>query len=319
MDSKYIFGPVPSGRLGRSLGLDLLGRAICDFDCVYCEVGRTEVHTTRRTPWVKASAILEELEQWLGQTTVRPEYITLGGKGEPCLNSELGAVIDGVHRIAPEIPVAVLTNGSLFGDPEVCRALDRAQVVLPSMDTLVTDEFKELNRPCRSLDLQTLANGMDRWAKTFSGKIFLEILLVAGINDTQRNLDRMRDFCRQLAPSRVDVVTMTRPGAYSGARPVDQATLAHWRSILCPDRCDGPLATPISPAAGTTMDPKQLEKAIMNSIAIRPQTTAQIALAMGVDTPLVQAAVERLRTSGEIVEIKDSGTVFHVLAHRDRA
>ena len=321
MDFNYIFGPVPSGRLGRSLGLDLLGRPICDFDCLYCEVGKTRVHTLTRKPWVKAETILTELEAWLSLNLPRPEYITLGGKGEPCLNSDMDAVIDGVHRLAPEIPVAVLTNGTLLGDTEVEKALEGAQVVLPSMDTLIPEEFLTLNRPCPGLDLETIRTSILHWGARYGGTIYLEILLVAGINDTDANLHAMRSFCRDLSPHRIDVVTMTRPGAFSAARPVDQATLAKWQTSLTPahpEQSATRTAPKIKPGASATMHDDQLAKAILNSVAIRPQTVPQIGLAMGVREEQVRNVIDHLAAERRITGIPDAGTTFYSLADQDR-
>lgn len=320
MDFNYIFGPVPSGRLGRSLGLDLLGRPICDFDCLYCEVGKTRVHTSVRKPWVKAETILTELENWLSLNLPRPQYITLGGKGEPCLNTEMAAIIQGIHRLAPDIPVAVLTNGTLLGNPDVQHALQGAQVVLPSMDTLIEQEFVQLNRPCSGLDLETIRTGILEWSAGYGGTIYLEILLVAGINDTEANLRAMVPFCKALAPDRIDVVTMTRPGAFSLARPVPQATLDTWRQALNVNNNEQNSArvrqsAPFTPA---TMNDEQLTSAILNSIAIRPQTVPQMALAMGVDEKQVSKVIEHLVTKRQITDITDAGSIFYTLAHQDR-
>lgn len=321
MDFKYIFGPVPSGRLGRSLGLDLLGYPICDFDCLYCEVGKTRVHTLIRKPWVTAQTILNELEGWLALDLPRPEYITLGGKGEPCLNSEMGEIIQGVHRLAPGIPVAVLTNGTLLGNPAVSEAIKEAEVVLPSMDTLITSEFIKLNRPCPGLDLETIRSDMLDWGSRYDGAIFLEILLVAGINDTEENLRAMTSFCAALAPDRIDVVTMTRPGAYSAARPVDSATLKRWRTVLAPAGKQGsaaPAAKKIEPCLSAAMDDIQLQKAILNSIAIRPQTVAQIGLAMGVSEDQIEKVIDRLVATHQVTVIIDAGNTFYSCPDQDR-
>lgn len=318
MSFKYIFGPVPSGRLGRSLGLDLLGKPICDFDCLYCEVGRTRIHTRERKPWVPAETILAELDDWLRLDLPKPDFITLGGKGEPCLNSDMGAVIKGVHALAPNIPVAVLTNATLLADPEVQKELNAAQVVLPSMDTLVENEFLRLNKPCPGLSLEGISRGILDWAPHFPGKIYLEILLVAGINDTKENLTKLTKFCHQLAPDRIDVVTMTRPGADSAAHPVDKTMLALWQHTL------GAKGTLISAADLTKgespvcMQTDQLEKAIIHSIAIRPQTPEQIAAAMGTRRVDVEKIVARLFKDGQIIRITQDNGYYYSLADQDR-
>ncbi len=338
MDCNSIFGPVPSGRLGRSLGLDLLGRPLCNFDCLYCEVGKTRIHTLTRKPWVRAERILAELEAWLSLDLPRPEYITLGGKGEPCLNSDMGAIINGVHDLAPDIPVAVLTNGTLMGHSEVQEALEQAQVVLPSMDTLIEEEFLTLNRPCSGLNLDTIRTSLLEWGAGYSGTIYLEILLVAGINDTQANFEAMQSFCRELAPDRIDVVTMTRPGAFATARPVDQEILIKWRTDLAhaarlskdsphlrrPPKGDSSgdssvhFSTSSTHPALAIMDDDHLSRAILKSVAIRPQTIPQIALAMGVQQEQVQRVVSHLATSHQLTQLPDAHTLFYTIPDEDR-
>jgi wyosine [tRNA(Phe)-imidazoG37] synthetase (radical SAM superfamily) len=284
-------------------------------------VGKTRVHTLTRKPWVKAETILNELEAWLSLGLPLPEYITLGGKGEPCLNSDMGKIIQGVHRLAPEIPVAVLTNGTLLGNPEVSEAINKAAVVLPSMDTLIESEFLKLNRPCPGLGLETIRSGILEWGSCYSGTIYLEILLVAGINDTEDNLRAMTSFCKTLAPDRIDVVTMTRPGAYSAARPVDDATLARWRTILAPAQKTGSTTyapKKIEPRLSASMDDRQLQKAILNSIAIRPQTVQQIGLAMGICGERVKKIIDHLVTTQQVTVIIDAGNTFYSCLDQDR-
>lgn len=229
MDYKYIFGPVRSGRLGLSLGLDLLGDRICSFDCLYCEVGKTRLHTLKRNVYVSAQSILQELKHWLKHNKPHPDFITLGGMGEPCLNKDMDEIIVGTKRLAPDIPTAILTNSSLLGSKRVSRDISLCQVVLPSLDSLVQAEFMTLNRPCVNLKTENIARNLLNWRQEYSGRVFLEILLVRGINDTKENLERLQNFVQTFKPNRVDVVTMTRPGAYAQALPVEEKTLDQWR------------------------------------------------------------------------------------------
>ena len=228
-DFRYVFGPVMSGRLGRSLGLDLLGRRVCSMNCVYCESGPLQTLTLTRKPYVPADELLAELAAWearrLARGEPRPDVVTLGGLGEPTLNSDLPAIIAGVRKILPGVPVAVLTNASLMTDPQVRRELAEADIVLPSLDSLEPGEFGRVNRPHRGVDPAAVARGILEFRGHFGGRLWLEILLVAGVNDSAENLARLTGFCRELGPDRVDVVTLTRPGTEADARAVDTATL----------------------------------------------------------------------------------------------
>jgi wyosine [tRNA(Phe)-imidazoG37] synthetase (radical SAM superfamily) len=303
-DYHYVFGPVTSGRLGVSLGLDLLGRTVCSYDCLYCEVGRTREKTLARAPYVDPGAVLDELARWAAANEP-PDAVTLGGMGEPCLNSGLGALIDGARAILPHTPVAVLTNSSLLHLSDVAEELARADVVLPSMDTLVDAEFRRLNQPAEGLDLETMARALLDFGQGFSGRLFLEVLLCAGVNDSERNLALMRDFCGLLRPDRVDVVTLNRPGAYPAARAVDTATLARWRDALA--------AAPLPSTARTGQRLRHAgqgtnaSKAVLQSLRRRPQTAPQLASSLGLEPLAVHKALESLAEAGHIQIHKSGG------------
>jgi len=317
---RFVFGPVRSGRLGLSLGLDLLGDAICSFDCVYCEVGPTRVLTTERAAYVPARDILDELSRWwegVGSGPAgRPDVITLGGQGEPCLNSEIGDIIAGVRRIAPGVPVAVLTNSAHLADPGVRRDLAGADMVLPSLDTLVPREMARLNRACAGLDPEVLARGLLDLRAGFAGRLYLEVLLAAGYNDTAGNLEALREFVPRLRPDRVDVVTLSRPGTLPGVRPVDAAVLETWRAAL--GGAAGPEQTrrehqqagdwAAGPAAGPDADPAAL---VLASTLRRPQTAEQLAAALRLPRPRVQAVLEDLLRQDKLEETRLQGGIYY--------
>jgi len=304
---RYIFGPVLSGRLGRSLGLDLLGRRVCTMNCVYCESGKLETLTLDRAAYVPAAVVLGELERWDQGRKDRgeplPDAATLGGLGEPTLNVDMPEIIAGIRRILPGVPVAVLTNASLMSDPAVRAELARADMILPSMDSLVPEEFRAVNRAHPGLDPNAIADGILRFRKDYQSRMYLEILLAAGINDSARNLELLAAFCKELQPDRVDVVTLSRPGTESFARPVDAETLARWRGRLCS------LARPRNGLAGAAekgqkhagaFRPDDLESSILASLARRPQTAAQLAAALLAPEDQVRGVVMRLAEHGRI-------------------
>ncbi|WBF66709.1 radical SAM protein [Desulfovibrio subterraneus] len=306
MTFTYIFGPVTSSRLGRSLGLDLLGRRVCSMDCLYCEVGRTDELTMRRAPYVPAEVILAELEQWRAENEILPDHVTLGGAGEPCLNSEMGAIIDGCRRILPEVPVAVLTNTTLLSDTSVCAELAGADIVLPSLDSLVEEEFIKLNRPCGGLSASDIAESLLQFRAMFKGRIFLEILLAQGINDSEENLALLKDYVKRLSPDRVDVTTLSRPGAYPVAKAVPPDVRVRW----CSELSAACAVTPETP--GTVFlrtgqradlverDQKAVTEIIVRSLQRRPQTPDQLALALSLSLEKVESALAVLVHQGVI-------------------
>ena len=308
MAYRYVFGPVRSGRLGRSLGLDLLGERLCSMDCVYCEVGPTRTKTLARSTPVPARAILSELAAWRDEGADPPDAVSLGGLGEPSLSLAMAEVIEGARALLPGVAVAVLTNASLMDDPAVRRDLALADVVLPSLDSLVEAEFAGINRPCPGLTAAGVARGILEFRKEFTGKIFLEILLAKGYNDTDENLGRLRDFCRRLTPDRVDVVTLTRPGTVRGVGPVDGATLNRWRMALgagvAPDSARG--------ASGRRRLSRQgAAEQVRASLARRPQTLAQLAEGLTADPELVRRAVAALVEAGAVVSCQEQGETFY--------
>jgi wyosine [tRNA(Phe)-imidazoG37] synthetase (radical SAM superfamily) len=299
MPYSYVFGPVDSSRLGLSLGLDLLGQKICSFDCLYCESGPTWLHTFRRKPYAPGEEVLAELEQWWLEDRPRPDYITLGGLGEPCLNSDLGRIVTGVKQLLPDLPLAVLTNSSLLGSSLIRKELQRCQVILPSLDSLVAEEFLALNRPAARMDPGKIAENILRFKQGFEGRIYLEILLVQGINDSKLNLERMQRFVSRLKPERVDVLSMSRPGSHSRARPVGKEVLQTWRKEL--GAVLGPKPQPGSRSACSSISPVQLQEMILSSLQRRPQSLQQLARGLNLDESQLEPVLQRLLDSRKVV------------------
>lgn len=299
MRYRYVFGPVVSGRLGLSLGLDLTAAPICSMDCLYCEVGRTAVLTTERKAYVPAKAILAELAHWREHVGRPVDAVTLGGSGEPLLNTEFGEVIRGVKAVMPATPVAVLTNSTMLVDPVVRRELTQADIVLPSLDSLVDEEFASINRPAPGIGPRAVAEALLDFRREFAGRIYLEVLLVAGINDSEENLKRLKAFVPRLAPERVDVVTLSRPGAYAEARAVPRETLERWRRELGAVAAQAK-ARVVAPAQANRLTKQEIQEIVHNSVRRRPQTAAQIALATGLPAERVREALDELRETGGV-------------------
>ncbi|HOI33582.1 MAG TPA: radical SAM protein, partial [Bacteroidales bacterium] len=156
---KYIFGPVPSRRLGMSLGVDMVPRKVCSLDCVYCEVGKTTSLTVDRKAYIPTKKIILELENYFGNNP-DPDFITFSGYGEPTLNSGIGELIDYLKVKKPDLPLAVLTNGTLIADEKIHAELFKADVVLPSLDAATAEGFQKINRPHSSLDISKIIDGI---------------------------------------------------------------------------------------------------------------------------------------------------------------
>jgi len=228
---KHVFGPVPSRRLGRSLGVDLVPRKVCTYDCVYCQVGRTTRRTIQRMAFAPAEEILRDVAQALDRGP-RPDYITLSGSGEPTLHADLAAVIRGIRGLT-DVPLAVLTNGALLWDAEVRRACALADLVLPSLDAGEEEVFRDINRPDPRLTLERVVEGMVAFRTEYAGPIWLEVFVVEGLNDDQQQMRRIRALAERIRPDRIQLNTAVRPSA-EPVRPVSEERLGELCRLLGP-------------------------------------------------------------------------------------
>ena len=215
----YVFGPVPSRRLGKSLGIDLVPLKTCTYDCIYCQLGRTTNRTICRKPYVSGKAVVRQLEGKLSSLSEKPDYITFSGSGEPTLNSELGWVIEQISGLT-KIPIAVLTNGSLLHLESVRRALREVDLVIPSLDAGNAQLYRMINRPHPSLNFSQVLRGLEEFRKEFGGSIWLEVMLCGGINDERKEISRIRDLIGKIGPDRVQLNTVYRPPAEDFAFPL---------------------------------------------------------------------------------------------------
>lgn len=232
MKNDLVFGPVPSRRLGRSLGIDLIPHKHCSYDCVYCQLGRTTHLEVDRMSHVETDDILAELEDVLNASPP-PDVITLAGSGEPCLQRDLGALVAALHR-ACAVPVAMITNGSLLSDPGLRDELMELDVILPSLDGATETAWRAVNRPHPSLCLDEVVKGMARFRRDFRGTMRLEILLVEGLNDGEANVRALADAIAYVGPDMVDLHTVDRPPGEGEARPLPVERLRWIARVLGP-------------------------------------------------------------------------------------
>ena len=229
---KYLYGPVPSRRLGRSLGVDIVPQKICTLDCVYCQLGKSSQKTIERRNYVSADAILAELKQALSEG-LEVDYITIAGSGEPTLNSELGALIDGIRKITA-VKVAVLTNGTLLTEPAVRVECAKADVVLPSLDASDEKTFQRINRPHEGISFEKFVEGLIKFRSDFAGQIWLEVFMVEGINTDKRQIENLKGLIERIRPDKVQLNTAVRPTFEPGIKPLPEAKLMQIASELGP-------------------------------------------------------------------------------------
>lgn len=203
----YVMGVIQSRRLGRSLGLDVVGAdgvKRCNFNCVYCEVGNGK-YETNRGKYADFEVAIAELKEAINDDV---DIITFSGNGEPTLNIELERYIDEIHAICDK-PVCVITNSSTLMDPEVVNALKKADVVMPSIDACIDRSFLKIDRP-RGIDLDEIKRSILEFSKIYVGKLFLEILFVKSFNDGESDLRLLKEFVKEVKPTELHINTIDR-------------------------------------------------------------------------------------------------------------
>jgi wyosine [tRNA(Phe)-imidazoG37] synthetase (radical SAM superfamily) len=290
---KYLFGPVPSRRLGLSLGVDLIPRKTCSYDCLYCQIGKTTCRAIEPAAYVPVEAVLAELEDTLAK--VRPDYVTFSGSGEPTLHVDLGRLIARVKERSGA-KVAVLTNGSLLYRPEVRERLLKADMIMPTLSTLKEDTFRDIHQPHEGLTAALLIEGLKSLRKTYTGQLFMEVMLLAGFNDSEDEIDLLRQAILEIAPDRVQLNTVVRPPADAKAIPLDRKKLEYIKRVF------GECAEIIATAPLRDKQPFQgtLSAAVLEMARRRPVTVEDVAEAL--DAPLLEVdkTLAALMNRGEL-------------------
>jgi len=300
-----VYGPVPSRRLGFSLGIDLFPRKTCSFDCVYCQLGKSGKKTSVRKEYVPAARVLEDVKQALAKGQ-RIDHITFSGSGEPTLHSGIGALIKAIKKVT-KVPVAVLTNASLLSLKEVRDSLRAADVVVPSLDAALPAVWKKVNRPLPSLSLEAIVNGLRTFKKSFKGQVWLEVMLVKGLNDKPEHILALKKAIAKVKPDKVQLNTVTRPPAEKSAAPLTLAELESVRRRLGGN---------IEVVAGfqekkQTAGNRRLKEVLFGLIRRRPVTLEDMASALGESRDAVRAHLDLLLQERRITSTTHKGQVFY--------
>jgi wyosine [tRNA(Phe)-imidazoG37] synthetase (radical SAM superfamily) len=231
---RYIYGPVHSRRLGLSLGLSLTPHKVCDFDCVYCQLGKTSQKSLERKEYFKIEDILAEVVSWAGNNPKEAQeldYITISGAGEPTLNSGIGTLIDSLRK-SIAVPVAVITNSSLLNDPAVRRQILGANLIVPSLDAVTEEAFQKIDRPGPEIKLQDIIEGLVSLRKEFKGRIWLEVMLVKGVNDNLAHTRKLKEAIERINPDKIQLNSPVRFTAEDGVEPLDAKHLEKIKELL---------------------------------------------------------------------------------------
>jgi wyosine [tRNA(Phe)-imidazoG37] synthetase (radical SAM superfamily) len=231
---KYLYGPLKSRRLGMSLGISLTPYKTCSFDCVYCQLGKTTQLTAKRDEYILVKEVLDELKSWCAQNSAEIQnldYITFSGAGEPTLNIKIGQLIAEIRKLTT-VPIAVITNSAFLNDPLVRQALCDVDLIVPSLDAVTQDVFEKIDRPDPSVKIEEIIEGLVNLRKEFSGKIWLEVMCVKGINDDIRQVKKLKAVIDRIHPDKIQLNSPVRVPVEPGVKAVARVKLEKFKEIL---------------------------------------------------------------------------------------
>ena len=310
---RYLYGPVPSRRLGRSLGIDLVPHKICTYDCIYCQIGNTTEKTVVRKEYVPVGEILEEVGHFLKEGTSSIDHLSLAGSGEPTLHSKIRSIIEGLKKITL-IPVAVITNGFLLWEPEVREDLLQADIVLPSLDAVSQEVFVRINRPRPGFSIEKVIKGMVEFRKLYKGQIWLEILFCKDVNDSKEELLRMKKVVARIQPDRIHLNTVIRPPSEKWATPLNQKEMEEIRVSF------GEKASIISEfdRHPSSLLEKDMKEEILKILKRRPLSRSDLSKGMGIPQNELDKFIKSLVQERKIQARSFDDSVYYEIGENQR-
>jgi wyosine [tRNA(Phe)-imidazoG37] synthetase (radical SAM superfamily) len=293
-DKKYLFGPVPSRRLGLSLGVDLLGPGKhCNLNCVYCELGKSGSLNNERKVFVKTDDVLAQIKDFFAEGG-EADVITISGAGEPGLALNLGEVIDGIRSISDK-KIAILTNGLMFCEQDVFSAMAKADMVLPSLDAASIEVFEKINRPTSDIKFYEVIDRIKEFGREYKGELLIEVLFVAGINDSDDEIAKLKRLIDSIPNVKaIQVNTVVRSGAEDNAKAISDEKLAQIANVF------GDKANVIGSFSGSKVKGDDIEEVIYSAIRLRPVSVEDLINMTGQGEEQVCEAINTLQSQGKI-------------------
>ena len=305
---QYLFGPVPSRRLGMSLGIDLVPHKVCTLNCVYCECGPTTNLTLERKEYVPYDIVVKELQQYLNNNP-SPDYITFSGSGEPTLNSRFGEILNFIKQNFLDIPVAVLTNGTLFFDSQVRKEMLNADLVLPSLDAASDLCFRKINRPFHTLRIKEYIQGLVDFSKEYTGKMWLEVFILPGYNNNKEELLLLKKAFKKIKADSIQINTLDRPGTVAGLKAASKSELKKIVTLWDLDNVEIIAAAPKRKEIKSYRD--DIESAILETISRRPCTLEDLAVILGLHINEINKYLDVLEADNKIKIVKQPRGNFY--------
>lgn len=307
MKYKYLFGPVPSRRLGISLGVDLVPHKVCSLNCVYCEVGKTTNLTIEKKEYIPLNDILSELKSYLNDKP-KLDYITFSGAGEPLLHNGIGKVITFIKGNYPQYKLALLTNSTLLYDENVRKEILGIDLLLPSLDAVSEKVFKKLNRPNSKLDNNKIIEGLIKFSRDFSGKIWLEVFIIPGLNDTIKELELLKNTIIDIAPDQVQLNTLDRPGTESWIEPVTKKRMEEIAEFFKPLPVE--IIAKFQSRNKIRSYQKNVEQQIIETIKRRPCTDKDLSEMLGIHINEINKYLSELLHEGSVTTQQQERGIF---------
>ncbi|MBN1365011.1 MAG: radical SAM protein [Syntrophaceae bacterium] len=311
---KYLYGPVPSRRLGRSLGVDIVPYKTCTYDCIYCQLGKTTNKTTERLDYVPVADILSELKEKLS-AGVSCDYISIAGSGEPTLHASIGKIIDKIKEMT-SIPVTVLTNGSLLFLPEIRQSLMKANIVIPSLDAGSDQLFKYVNRPHKDISFDRMVQGLIDFSHQYTGRIWLEVLLISGITGMEAEVKEIAALVEKIRVEKVQLNTVNRPAHEDFACAVNSEQMKNLAGLF-PVTVEVLESTSSIGFDGSTQS-ETTDKDILNLLARRSCTFDEISLGLGLHPHEVAKKIKSLIDKQLISSTRTDHRLFYKIKEKIR-
>ena len=308
MKYKYIFGPVPSRRLGFSLGIDLVPYKTCNFNCIYCECGKTTCLTNERKEFFPVKEIIKELDSYLKNSDYKIDYITFSGAGEPLLYSKICEIIYFLKSKYSQYKLALLTNGALFYKSEIIKEVEKLDLIIPSLDAVTENIFKKINRPHKDLSIEKIISGLIELRKKYLKKIYLEIFFVKGLNDSDDEVFKLKKVVEKINPDKIQLNTIDRPPAEVSIEPVSKKRITEIRNFF------GKNAEIVSSKITHKKSINSYnESTIINCLQKRPLTLEDLISVTGLHVNEINKILRKLENRGKIEKIKGERGIFYAL------
>ena len=301
----HVFGPVPSRRLGLSLGVDLVPLKTCTYNCLYCQVGRTTRQNLKIESFVPVTEVLEELGKKL--EICNPDAITFSGSGEPTLSSDIDRVISFVKE-RTDTKTVVLTNGSLLWQEDVRHRISGADIIMPTLTTAFEETFQLIHEPHTDLNLNAIVEGLKSLRRAYKGSLYLEVVLLAGFNDSEKELEGLRSMIDQISPDKIQLNTVVRPPSDPRAVSLDTKRLEEIKKLFG-GKAEIIAQTPLQNTGG---EEDTVNTTILEMAKRRPVRVRDVANVCGISLEEADSLIKDLVVKGTLRQQKHEGEIYYM-------